>query len=104
MLLLIAGLGLVALTVFAVWRVSSRAWHYIAIAVLALALMPLFASTVTGDVSRYLPGAMFADDASGKDQVILASVVATAALAVLAAAGVFALAQTLWRRVRPDGA
>ena len=100
MMLAIAGVALLALTVFAVWSVAERAWHVAAIGALAAPLLPLFARTVTGDVSAHLPPWMFSDAASGKDDVAIASVSATLLLAVLLAACVFGGAKAVWRRRR----
>ena len=74
MWLAMAGLALAALAGLAVWSVTGRFWHLLAIASIAAPLMPLLATTLTGDVSRYAPGWMFADAASGKDDVVIASV------------------------------
>ena len=100
MLLIFAGLLLAAVTSFAVRRAAVRAWHYAVIAALAVAVMPLLASTVTGDVSRHLPAAMFSDGPDGKDQIIVASVAATVLLALLIAATTFAAARLALRRAR----
>ena len=97
MALTITGLALAVLTGWLVWRAADRFWHLAVIAVLAVPLMPLLATTITGDVSSHLPGWMFADDASGKGDVIVASVAATVLLAVVLAACVFAVAKTIRR-------
>lgn len=100
MLLLVSGLGLAVITSFAVRRAAARGWHYAAIAALAVALMPLLATTITGDVSRHLPAAMFSDGPDGKDDVVMASVAATVLLALLFAATAFGTARLVWRRTR----
>jgi hypothetical protein len=98
MMLVVAGLMLVALTGLTVWFAAGRCRHLGIIALAAVPLVPLLASTVTGDVSRYLPAPLFSDDAAGKDEVIVASAVATVLLSVMLAAGVFAAGKALWRR------
>lgn len=101
MALAVAGLLLTALAGFLVWRVAERVWHLVVIAILAVPLMPLFAVSVTGDVSRYLPDWMMSD--ADKDGVIIASVAATLLLAVIVAAAVFGVARLAWRGVRGAG-
>jgi hypothetical protein len=100
MLLTTAGLVLLALTAFVVWRTASRPWHLIPIVALALVFLPVTATFLTGDVSRYLPRAMFSDGAAGKDQVVLASVAASILVASILAACAWAAAAALWRRSR----
>jgi hypothetical protein len=100
MILLLAGLALTALTGFALWRVTERAWHLLVVAVLALPLMASLAATVTGDVSRYLPGGMFSEGPGGKNEIILVSAGATMLLAVLLAACLFGFGKAAWRRWR----
>ena len=98
--LALAGVLLAALAGFAVWSVVQRFWHLVVIAALALALMPLLASTINSDVSRYLPGWWFRDGIRGKDDIILASVAATLLLAVLFAALLFATGRAVLRLMR----
>lgn len=95
MALLVAGLLLTLLTGLLVWFVVERLWHLVAIAVLAVPLMPLFAVSITGDVSRYLPNWLVSD--ADKDGVILASVAATLLLAVVVATVVFGVGRLAWR-------
>ena len=68
MTLLLAGIALAALAGFAVWCVTERPWHYLVIAALTVPLLPMFATTITGDVSAHLPGSMFSDGPGGKDE------------------------------------
>ena len=103
MILILAGLALAVLAGLSVWRVADRWWHLGVIVLIALPLLRLFARTVTGDVSRYLPAGMFSEGAAGKDEIILASVAATVLLAVLLATGLFALAKAVWRLARRSG-
>ena len=91
---------LAALAGFAVWSVVQRFWHLVVVAALALALMPLLASSITRDVSRYLPGWWFRDGIRGKDDIVLASVAATLLLAVLLAAFLFATGRAVRRLMR----
>ena len=98
--LAIAGLALAALAGFLVWSAADRLWNGLAIAALAVVLFPLVAGTLTGDVSRYLPASTFAGGIEGKDQVVIASAVATILLAVMLAACVFGAAKAAWRKLR----
>jgi len=98
--LAIAGLALAALAGFLVWSAADRFWHGVAIAALAVALFPLVAGTLTGDVSRYLPASTFAGGSEGKDQVVIASTVATILLAVILAACAFGAAKAAWQKLR----
>ncbi|MGA2567600.1 MAG: hypothetical protein ABSF41_12325 [Pseudolabrys sp.] len=98
MLLTTAGLVPLALTAFVVWRAANRPWHLIPIVALALVFLPVTATFLTGEVSRYLPRAMFSDGAVGTDQVVLASVAASILVASILAACAWSAA--LWRRIR----
>jgi hypothetical protein len=100
MALVISGLVLAALTGCVVWWVTDRFWHSLVIVVLAVALFPLVAGSLTGDVSRYLPAGTFAEGADGKDQIVLASAVATILIAVILATCIWVVAAAAWRRLR----
>lgn len=65
------------------WRVAARWYGHVGIGTLALVLLRPVVS-VTGDMSAILPD-VWSDDAAGKDQIILVSVVTTLAVAVIAA-------------------
>ena len=97
MALVAAGLALAALTGVLVWRAADRFWHGLAILALGMALFPLVARWLTGDVSRYLPAGTFPEGADGKDQIVLASAVTTIFIAVMLAAGIWAAASSAWR-------
>jgi hypothetical protein len=98
MALVLAGLLLTALAGLLVWRVAERFWHIVAIAILAVPLMPLFALSITGDVSQYLPDWLASD--ADKDAIIVASVAATLLLAVIVATAVFGVGKLAWRNMR----
>ena len=100
MMALVFGLVLVAATASLVWRVARRLWHLLPIFGLALLVLPAMVIYLTGDVSRYLPRAMFAEGAAGKDQVAVLSAVASICVAAILAAGLWALAQLVFQRVR----
>jgi hypothetical protein len=101
MALLAAGLLLTLMTGLLVWIVVERVWHLVAIAVLAVPLMPLFALSITGDVSRYLPDWLASD--ADKDAIIVANVAATLLLAVIVATGAFGIGKLVWRSLRGSG-
>jgi hypothetical protein len=74
--LLIAALLIVAAVVL-IRLAARRWWDYLLILALAgLLFRPLY-TLVSGDVSRYLPGFLWADDSDGKDQIIFASIAST---------------------------
>jgi hypothetical protein len=101
MILAAAGLALSALAAFSVWCAADRIWHAIAIVVLAVLLFPLTAATrLTGDVSRHLPSATFAEGLEGKDQVIIASAAASFLFAILVSASIWGAAKIAWRSMR----
>ena len=86
-----------AVAAVAVWYTAARAWDYLAIAVLALACMPLLAMGPTGDMSRYVPGA-FSDGPQGVGEIVLASALSTLFIAVILAAVAWWIVRMLWRR------
>jgi hypothetical protein len=101
MLLVTAGLVLAALAGILVWRAADRFWHILAILALGLAFFPLVARWLTGDVSGFLPVGTFAEGADGKDQIVLASAVATVFVGIMLAACLWSAVAAMWRRVRP---
>ena len=91
---------MIALAVLAgltVWCAVARWWHVAVILLGALLLFPLIARTLTGDLSRDLPGGTFAAGAEGKDQIILVSV------AIMAAALLFWIVRVVLRRAPRAG-
>jgi ABC-type spermidine/putrescine transport system permease subunit I len=56
---------------------------------------------LTGDVSRYLPDAIWSG-ADDKEQIIYASAASTILLPLIAAALVFFLLKRTWRALRPQ--
>ena len=77
--------AMAVLAALAVWRVARRAWDYLAIALLAVAAMPLVAAGPTGDMSRYLPSA-FSGGPDGVGEIALESALSTFFVAVILAA------------------
>ena len=51
----------IAATVFPIRVAAPRWWHYLAISVLTIASVRPTAQNITGDVSRYLPAAIWSD-------------------------------------------
>jgi hypothetical protein len=102
MLLAIFVIALTALTALLAWCAADRWWHYAVVALGAVALFPLVARSLTGDVSHYLPEATFSDSPQGKEQIILASAFATIAVAVMAVSVLFwVLRVVVQRAMRP---
>ncbi len=89
--------AMAVLAALAVWRVARRAWDYLAIALLAVAAMPLVAAGPTGDMSRYLPSA-FSGGPDGVGEIALVSALSTFCVAVILAAAVWWIARMCWRR------
>jgi len=88
-------LGLAAMAVFLVVRFAVRGWKSgLAIALVSLPLMPLLATHVFGDVSRYVPASVFSDGPGGKDQIVVASALSTVCSAVILAAIIVGI---VWR-------
>jgi hypothetical protein len=83
-----------AAILLALVRCGVRDWTVAAVMLVTAALLVRPALSVTGDVSRYLPGWLFSDGAEGKDQIVIASAASTLLLALIGAA---ALA-CAWRR------
>jgi len=94
------GLALVLLAGFLVWLACDRFWHGLVILALAFVLFALVAATLTGDVSRVLPAGTFADGSDGKDQIVLASTMATILVSIMLAACLFGVVKAGWRRLR----
>jgi hypothetical protein len=76
-------------------RIAARRWwDYLMIAVLTAALVRPTEHYITGDISRYLPYAIWSDGSEGKDQVIYASAASTILLPLIVSAfAVYALRQ-----------
>jgi hypothetical protein len=61
------------------------------------AALPLVATHLTGDVSRYLPAHAFSEGARGKDEIVIASAYATIMIAVSLAAAALWVIKLAWR-------
>jgi hypothetical protein len=94
------GLVLLAVAVLAIRIGARRWWDYPIIAVLTVLLFPFLERTITGDVSRYTPPGAFSEGGAGKDQIIIASVLATILGGVILAACMLWAAHGCWRRLR----
>ncbi len=101
-MLLTAGIALFVLAGWLVWWTAKRLWHLPAIAVLTVALFHFTANYLTGDLSRYLPHGVFADGAAGKDQIALASGIATILLSIILASALWLVIERIiaLRRIR----
>jgi hypothetical protein len=98
----VAAIGIAgfAIAVFAIWAAARRWWDYLTIAVLTVLLFPLLANSITGDISRYIPLSAFSEGGEGKDQIIIASILATIFSAVILSAWAIWLANWCWHRLR----
>jgi hypothetical protein len=78
-----------SLLLAAIWLVRKAArrwWDYVVILLLTVAFVPLL-YTMTGDMSAWLPGAIWSDGFEGKDQIIVVSAASSILLPLLLAAG-----------------
>lgn len=83
-------------------RIAARRWwDYLMIAVLTAALARPTEHHITGDISRYLPYAIWSDGSEGKDQVIYASASTILLPLIVSAFAVYALRQA-WRALHAD--
>jgi hypothetical protein len=81
----------------AVWFCARRWWHYAMIAALTALLIRPTARNLTGDISPYLPEAIFEH---GKDDFIWISIVATVFVPLVAASVLTFLVDRIWLGVR----
>jgi hypothetical protein len=82
-------------------RIVARRWlDYLAISALTVALILPTEHYVTGDVSRYLPDAIWSDGSDGKDQIIYASAASTVLLPLIISVIAFYLLRQTWRAPR----
>ena len=91
--------ALLAATGYVVYRVSGRFWQAAVVLIAAFFLYAPCADHLTGDVSRFLPSSFFAEGLDGKDQIVLASAVATLVVALILATAVWCTAFLVWRHV-----
>jgi hypothetical protein len=78
-------------------RAAAVRWlDYLVMAIGTAALLRPTEHFVTGDVSRFLPGAIWSDGSDGKDQIVVASAASTILLAVVAAAIGLAAFKRAW--------
>jgi hypothetical protein len=97
MTLALIGLMLFTLAGYLVWRAANRLWHVLVIMLLAALLFPIVASGLIGDPSYYLPAGTFSKGIEGKDQIVVASAVATILISIILAACTWTAAKAAWR-------
>ena len=78
---------------------ARRWWDYLAISMLTAALVRPTAQHITGDVSRYLPAAIWSG-ADDKEQIVFASAASTILLPLIASAVIFYVFQCARRALR----
>jgi hypothetical protein len=76
----------IAVAVFFIRAAARRWWDWLVILVLTVALVRPTAKHVTGDVSRYLPDAIWSDGSESKEQIIYASAASTILLPLIVSA------------------
>ena len=76
----------ITVTVFLIRAAARRWWDYLVISVLTVALLRPTAQHVTGDVSRYLPDAIWSDGSESKEQIIYSSAASTILLPLIVSA------------------
>ena len=86
----------IAAAAFLVRGAARRGWEYLAIAALTVALILPTERYFTGDVSRYLPDAIWSG-ADDKEQIIYVSAASTILLPLIASAVVFYVFKQVWR-------
>src|SRR5688572_28872454 len=79
-----------------VWLCARRWWHYAIIAILTAVLVRPTARNLTGDISPYLPEAIFEH---GKGDFIWISIVATVFIPLIAASLLTFAGDRFWRAV-----
>lgn len=87
----------IAAALFLVRLVARRWWDYLVIAVLTAGLIRPAARYITGDISRYLPDAIWSDGSGGKDQIVIASAASTLLAPLVASAVAIYLVKRAWR-------
>jgi hypothetical protein len=91
---------LAALAGYRVWCVANRLWQLLVIFVMAALLFPVVAIRFTGDVSYYFPAGTFSEGIDGKDQIVIASAIATMLVAIILAACAWGAAKVVWQSLR----
>jgi hypothetical protein len=81
-------------------RIAARRWwDYLAIAVLTIALVRPTERRFTGDVSRYLPDAIWSDG-SDKEQIVYVSATSTILLPLIVSACAVLIFNRAWRAMQ----
>ena len=94
--------SLLAAAIYLVRKGARRWWDYFVIAGLTAALVRPILMIATGDVSVLLPGGIWSDGFDGKDQIIIASAMATVLLPLVVAAGTVCAVQRAIDFARAD--
>jgi hypothetical protein len=87
----------ILVAVFLIRVAARRWWDYLVIAVLTVALVRPTEHHITGDVSRYLPDAIWSDGSESKEQIIYASAASTILLPLIISALVVYAFKQIWR-------
>ncbi len=96
-------LAQIAAAAFLVRVAARRWWDYLVISVLTVALVIPTEHYITGDLSRYLPDAIWSGGSDGKDQIIYASAASTILLPLIASAITVYVVRQAWRALQSSG-
>jgi hypothetical protein len=92
----------IAMAVSLVRLAARRWWGYLLISILTAGLVPATEQHVTGDVSRYLPDAIWSDGSESKEQIIYASAASTILLPLIVSAFAVYFLKQAWRVLGAD--
>jgi hypothetical protein len=79
---------------------ARRWWDYLVIAVCTAALVRPTLNYITGDISRYLPDAIWSEGGDGKDQIIYVSAASTILLPLIVSALAVLACKQIWRALQ----
>jgi hypothetical protein len=96
-------LGQIGAAAWLIRLAARRWWDYLVIVALTAALLRPTERYFTGDVSRYLPDAIWSDGSEGKDQIIYASAASTILLPLVVSAFAVYVGAQAFRALRPGG-
>lgn len=89
----------IAAAAFLIRLGARRWWDYLVLSALTIALLRPTAEYVTGDVSRYLPDAVWSAPGE-KDQIVFASAASTILLPVMASGFIVYVFNRAWRALQ----
>jgi hypothetical protein len=90
----------IAAAVLLIRLAAPRWWNYLAIAVCMASLVRATQTYITGDISRYLPGAIWSEGGDGKDQIFYVSAASTILLPLIVSALAVVACKQIWRALK----